>query len=96
MVSSEFRRLWGWPLLLGLLTASGLFTALVSDHWGDVWSWVGLGIPVAVMAWFSWRGAPKPTPASPPTPAEDAAAAAAAPSTASLASATPGQTECSS
>ncbi len=61
MFSSEFRRLWGWPLLLGLLTASGLFTALVSDHWGDVWSWVALGIPVAVMAWFGWRRTPVAT-----------------------------------
>lgn len=58
MFSSEFRRLWGWPLLLGLLTASGLFTALMSDHWGDVWSWVALGIPVGVMVWFGGRRSP--------------------------------------
>jgi hypothetical protein len=53
--SSEFRRLWGWPIALGLLTASGLITALVSDGWGDTWSWFALGIPVAVMAWYAWR-----------------------------------------
>ena len=47
-------RLWGWPLLLGLLTASGLVSALVSEAGGDVWSWLALGVPVAVMAWFSW------------------------------------------
>lgn len=52
---SSFARLWGWPLALGLLTASGLLSALVSDAWGDVWSWVGLGVPVAVMAWFAGR-----------------------------------------
>jgi hypothetical protein len=52
---SPFRRLWGWPIALGLLTASGLLSALVSDTWGDVWSWVGLGVPVAVMAWFAGR-----------------------------------------
>lgn len=45
-------RLWGWPIALGVLTASGLVSALVSEGWGDVWSWVALGVPVAVMAWF--------------------------------------------
>ncbi|ATG94183.1 hypothetical protein QRO11_12515 [Paracidovorax citrulli] len=47
-------RLWGWPIALGVLTASGLVSALVSDGWGDTWSWVALGVPVAVMAWFGW------------------------------------------
>ena len=51
---SEARRMWAAPIALGLLTASGLVTALVSDHWGDAWSWVGLGVPVAVMAWYAW------------------------------------------
>ena len=54
-MTPEFKRLWGWPIVLGLLTASGLFTALVSEGWGDVWSWLGLGIPVLVMAWYWWR-----------------------------------------
>lgn len=44
-------RLWRWPVALGALTLSGLLSALVSDGWGDAWSWVALGIPVAVMAW---------------------------------------------
>lgn len=49
--------LWGWPVALGLLSASGLVSALVSDGWGDVWAWVALGLPVAVMAWFGLRRA---------------------------------------
>ncbi|MDN3922072.1 hypothetical protein [Roseateles violae] len=48
-------RLWAWPLALGVLSASGLLSALVSDHWGDVWSWFALGFPVLVMAWFGLR-----------------------------------------
>lgn len=56
---SELRRMWGAPIALGVLTASGLVTALVSDHWGDVWSWIGLGAPVAVMAWYSRPKAPR-------------------------------------
>lgn len=55
MFSPESRRLWAWPIALGLLSVSGLLTALVSDDLGDVWSWVGLGVPVAVIAWFAWR-----------------------------------------
>jgi hypothetical protein len=61
---SPFRRVWGWPLALGLLSASGLLSALVSDAWGDAWSWIGLGVPVAAMAWFAWR----PRPSTPKTP----------------------------
>ena len=60
-MSPEFRRLWGWPIVLGVLTTTGLLTALVSETWCDWWSWLALGVPVAVMAWFSWR---RPRPAS--------------------------------
>jgi hypothetical protein len=51
---SSFWALWGWPIVIGVLTTTGLLTALVSDTWGDWWSWVALGIPVAVMGWYSW------------------------------------------
>jgi hypothetical protein len=50
--SATFWRLWRWPIVLGLLSASGLLSALFSDGWGDWWSWLGLGLPVAVMVWF--------------------------------------------
>jgi hypothetical protein len=52
---APFLALWGWPIALGLLTTTGLISALVSDTWGDWWSWLGLGVPVAVMGWFAWR-----------------------------------------
>jgi len=51
---SPFWALWGWPIVMGVLTTTGLLTALVSDTWGDWWSWVALGVPVAVMSWYSW------------------------------------------
>jgi len=54
-MSNRFRRVWAWPIALGVLTASGLLSALVSDHWGDAWSWVGLGVPVAVMALHAFK-----------------------------------------
>jgi hypothetical protein len=59
-------RLWGWPVALGVLTTSGLLSALVSDTWGDAWSWLALGLPVAVMAWFAWRPAAASKSSSPP------------------------------
>jgi hypothetical protein len=58
-MSPANRRLWGWPIVMGLLSTSGLLSALVSDHWGDYWSWLALGVPVAVMAWYGWRPAPR-------------------------------------
>jgi hypothetical protein len=55
MKHRPFLALWGWPVVMGLLCTTGLLTALVSDTWGDWWSWVALGVPVAVMGWYSWR-----------------------------------------
>jgi len=57
-------RTWSGPIAMGLLTSTGLATALVSDTWGDWWSWVGLGVPTLAMAWFAWR----PKPSSHPQP----------------------------
>ena len=34
MKASPFWSLWGWPLVMGVLTTTGLTTALVSDTWG--------------------------------------------------------------
>jgi hypothetical protein len=56
-MSAQFSRVWAWPLAMAALSASGLVSALVSDAWGDVWSWVALGLPLAVMARYSLRGA---------------------------------------
>jgi hypothetical protein len=54
-MSRSRARTWAWPTALAILTASGLISALVSETWGDAWSWLGLGIPVGVIGWFAWR-----------------------------------------
>ncbi len=54
----SFWRLWGWPIVLGLLTSVGLVSALFSDGgMGDMLAWLTLGIPVATGVWFAVRPA---------------------------------------
>jgi len=47
---------WAWPVALGLLTASGLVGALISDSAGQPWSWLALGLPTVTMTWFACFG----------------------------------------
>ena len=47
--------MWGWPIVLGVLTAIGLVSALFSDGGlGDALAWLTLGVPVAAGLWFGW------------------------------------------
>jgi hypothetical protein len=52
-MSGAFWRLWGWPIGIGLLSLAGLIGGLVADGWGDATSWIGLGVPVLVIAWHA-------------------------------------------
>ena len=60
MTTSPLLQIWAWPLVLALLSATGLITALVSDAWGDAWAWFALGVPLAAMAWFGLRSSSAP------------------------------------
>ena len=53
-----FGRTWGWPIVLGVLSGTGLVSALLADGWYDWWSWLGLGLPLAVAArhWLKRKG----------------------------------------
>jgi hypothetical protein len=46
---------YGGPLLLGLLSVAGLMTALLSEGAGRYFSWIAVGAPVLVTAWFFAR-----------------------------------------
>lgn len=48
-------RLWGMPILLGLLSGVGLISALLEDGLWDVVSWLALGIPTLLMGWYWLR-----------------------------------------
>jgi hypothetical protein len=46
---SNFWKVFSTPLVIALLSAAGLFAALLGDGIWDALSWVGLGVP-AVLA----------------------------------------------
>jgi hypothetical protein len=48
---SSFWKVFCIPLAIGLLSAAGLFAALLGDGLWDSLSWVGLGIPAAIGSW---------------------------------------------
>jgi len=57
-MSSPFVKLWGMPIVLGILTIVGLLSALFGDGIWDALSAVTLGAPVLVGAWYSLRRQP--------------------------------------
>ena len=55
-MSTSFMKLWGMPILLGVLTTIGLISALLGDGIWDIVSAFALGIPVLVGLLYSLRG----------------------------------------
>jgi hypothetical protein len=47
---ARFLRVFGPPLLLAVVSAIGLLSALLGDGIWDVLSWLALGTPIAVVA----------------------------------------------
>lgn len=41
-------RVWGMPVVLGLLSAIGLVAALLAEGLGDLLSWTALAVPTTV------------------------------------------------
>jgi hypothetical protein len=52
---TAFRHVWGMPILLGVLTATGLVAGLLGEGWWDVAAAACLGTPVLVAAWHIAR-----------------------------------------
>ncbi len=46
--------IWPIPIALGIVTCVGLVAGLLADGLWDAVSWLGLGVPVAVVVWCSW------------------------------------------
>ena len=51
-LQSNFWKVFSVPLAIGIVSATGLFAALLGEGVWDTLSWIGLGIPV----WISVRG----------------------------------------
>lgn len=49
------RHIWGMPIVLALLSAMGLLSALFGDGIWDVFSWLSLSAPVVVIVWHIAR-----------------------------------------
>ena len=49
---STFQRVWLAPIVIAVISAAGLLSALTGDDIWDVLSWVTLGIPLVVIAYF--------------------------------------------
>lgn len=45
-------RIWGMPIALSVLSAVGLFSALLGDGIWDAVSWVALSLPILALVWF--------------------------------------------
>ncbi|MBA5867855.1 MAG: hypothetical protein GDA67_14270 [Nitrospira sp. CR1.3] len=45
------RQIWGMPVILALISAVGLVSALLGDGIWDVMSWFALAAPTAVVLW---------------------------------------------
>ena len=53
--SGNWWTVYGGPLALGVLSVAGLLTALLSEGAGRYFSWLAVGPPVALNAWFVAR-----------------------------------------
>lgn len=48
-------RVFGAPIVIGVLSLIGLLSALLAGDFGRYFSWFGVGAPIAIAAWAYWR-----------------------------------------
>ena len=53
--SGNWLMVYGGPLLIGALSIAGLTSALLYEGLGRYFSWLALGAPIALTAWFYVR-----------------------------------------
>ena len=49
------RQIWAAPIVLGIVSAIGLVSALLGDGIWDALSWAALTAPIAAVLWFVIR-----------------------------------------
>ncbi|WP_146232182.1 DUF4175 domain-containing protein [Pseudomonas mosselii] len=53
--SQSTSRIFAWPALIAMLSAAGLFAALLGDGMWDVLAWIGLGVSAGLGLSGFWR-----------------------------------------
>ena len=53
--SGNWWTVYGGPLAIGVLSTAGLLSALLYEGAGRYFSWLALGAPIALAAWFYAR-----------------------------------------
>ncbi|WP_263140244.1 hypothetical protein [Pseudomonas sp. RIT-PI-AD] len=48
-------RIFRWPLLLAVLISLGLVAGLMGDGFADLFAWLALGAPLALIGWIGAR-----------------------------------------
>lgn len=67
LMKREFWHIWTIPIALNVLGLIGLIAALVGNDGWDILSWISLGIPLVVTAWYLTKPRPsRPRPAGSP------------------------------
>jgi hypothetical protein len=52
----SLRRGFRMPVILGVISAGGLVSALVGDGPWDAVSWIALGLPIGIIGFYGLRG----------------------------------------
>jgi hypothetical protein len=47
----QWLRVFGAPIVIGVLSLTGLLSALLAGDLGRYFSWFGVGLPIAIAAW---------------------------------------------
>jgi hypothetical protein len=48
-------RVFGAPIVIGVLSLAGLLSALLAGDIGRYFSWFALGVPLAIAGWAYWK-----------------------------------------
>jgi len=52
VAAPNWRTVFGVPIMIGLLSLSGLVSALLFDEIGRYFSWLAVGAPIILVAWL--------------------------------------------
>lgn len=54
-MQKKFLQIWGWPIVLAVLSTFGLLAALLGTGMWHWLSWLSLAVPLAMIGYYTWR-----------------------------------------